>query len=57
MATKKKNADGTPKRSRSSGRLGDRNKVWRTVSGSVTANAPDLPQAAIPLSALCHRSS
>ena len=51
MASKKKNADGTPKRQRSA-RLGDRRKVWRTVSGSVAANATDLPQAAIPLSAL-----
>src|SRR5260221_6324133 len=51
MASKKKNADGTPKRQRSA-RLGDRRKVWRTVSGSVAANAAELPQAAIPLSAL-----
>ncbi|HEV7509572.1 MAG TPA: hypothetical protein VGS07_32155 [Thermoanaerobaculia bacterium] len=48
---KKTNADGIPKRQRS-GRLGDRNKVWRTVSGSVAANAAELPQAAIPLAAL-----
>src|SRR5258706_14133229 len=51
MASKKKNADGTPKRQRSA-RLGDRRKTWRTVSGSVAANAAELPQAAIPLSAL-----
>lgn len=51
MAKKKTNADGTPKRQRSA-RLGDRNKVWRTVSGSVAANAAELPQAAIPLAAL-----
>ena len=52
MAKKKKtNADGTPKRQRSA-RLGDRRKVWRTVSGSVAANAAELPQAAIPLAAL-----
>src|SRR5260221_230345 len=51
MASKKKNADGTPKRQRSA-RLGDRRKVWRTVSGSVAANVADLPQAAIPLAAL-----
>jgi hypothetical protein len=51
MAKAKKNADGTPKRQRSQ-RLGDRRKTWRTVSGSVAANAADLPQAAIPLAAL-----
>jgi len=52
MAKKKTNADGTPKRQRPSGRLGDRNKGWRTASGSVAANAADLPQAAIPQAAL-----
>ncbi|HSS47350.1 MAG TPA: hypothetical protein VLX28_00255 [Thermoanaerobaculia bacterium] len=51
MAKAKKNEDGTPKRQRSA-RLGDRAKTWRTVSGSVAANAADLPQAAIPLAAL-----
>ena len=51
MAKKKTNADGTPKRQRSV-RLGDRRKTWTTVSGSVAANAADLPQAAIPLAAL-----
>jgi len=51
MAKKKTNADGTPKRQRSA-RLGDRRKTWRTVSGSVAANAAELPQAAIPLAAL-----
>jgi len=51
MASKKKNADGTPKRLRSA-RLGDRRKVWRTVSGSVAANVADLPQAVIPLAGL-----
>src|SRR6476661_7675967 len=51
MAKKKTNADGTPKRQRSV-RLGDRRKTWRTVSGSVAANAAELPQAAIPLAAL-----
>ena len=51
MAKKKTNADGTPKRLRSL-RLGDRRKGWTTVSGSVTANAADLPHAAIPLAAL-----
>ena len=51
MAKKKTNADGTPKRQRSA-RLGDRRKAWRTVSGSVAANAAELPQAAIPLAAL-----
>ena len=51
MAKKKTNADGTPKRQRST-RLGDRRKTWTTVSGSVAANAAELPQAAIPLAAL-----
>lgn len=52
MAKKKTtNPDGTPKRQRSV-RLGDRRKTWRTVSGSVAANAAELPQAAIPLAAL-----
>ena len=51
MAKKKVNPDGTPKRQRSA-RLGDRRKVWRTVSGSVAANAAELPQAAIPVAAL-----
>jgi hypothetical protein len=52
MAKKKKtNADGTPKRQRSA-RQGDRTKTWRTVSGSVAANAAELPQAAIPVAAL-----
>jgi hypothetical protein len=51
MAKKKTNPDGTPKRQRSV-RLGDRRKIWRTVSGSVAANATELPQAAIPLAAL-----
>jgi hypothetical protein len=53
MAKKKTNADGTPKKTRQrSARQGDRLKVWRTVSGSTAANASDLPQSAIPLSAL-----
>ena len=53
MATKtKKNADGTPKTRQRSGRQGVRLKVWRTVSGSVAANASDLPHAAVPLAAL-----
>jgi hypothetical protein len=52
MAKKKTNADGTPKKTRRSARQGDRRKTWTTVSGSVTANAADLPQAAIPLAAL-----
>ncbi|MFY9822511.1 MAG: hypothetical protein WAM82_14090 [Thermoanaerobaculia bacterium] len=51
--TRKENADGTPKKTRlRARRQGDRTKLWRTVSGSVTANAADLPQAAIPLAAL-----
>jgi hypothetical protein len=48
---KKTNPDGTPKRQRSA-RQGDRTKTWRTVSGSVAANAAELPQAAIPAAAL-----
>ena len=47
-----KNADGTPKTRRRSTQQGVRLKVWRTVSGSVAANVPDLPQAAVPLAAL-----
>jgi len=49
---KKKNADGTSKTRQRSQRLGERKKIWGTVSGSVTANASDLPQTAIPLAAL-----
>jgi hypothetical protein len=47
-----KNADGTPKTRQRSARQGVRLNVWRTVSGSVAANATDLPQAAVPLAAL-----
>jgi hypothetical protein len=49
---KKKNADGTKKTRQRSAKQGVRLNTWRTVSGSVAVNAADLPQTAIPLSAL-----
>ncbi|MBW8875549.1 MAG: hypothetical protein JF614_11350 [Acidobacteria bacterium] len=49
---KKKNPDGTSKTRQRSARQGVRLNVWRTVSGSVAANATELPQAAVPLAGL-----
>ncbi len=48
----KKNADGTPKRARTTRRQGEKYAVWRKAASSAAANAADLPQAELTRTSL-----